>query len=695
MIRPNECGRSFTHHVGAVDAGVIGEWDGEGSESYPLAKITSRKFVIGEGNRYGVEFEDGDKAILYSQNIKVPNQVPTHSLRRDDDSTSDDESSDEDTPMPVINRKKRANDSDEYDEEDEDSEDEEESGRKAFSVPQSRAPVKPRAKKKAVITSAVSTTTVVTIGGKEFELNDPTFEIKSKGNNKSTERKESRARKWGGRIQNCVNIVNPALADDWGDLDWGKDADKKVLMDYVLMPLLAGHVPSNYSGEFIIKDKEGNVKPMEPGSIKNALDEIKYYLKNKTPPLTLFSWKDDIFQQHGSVITVVTENINKHRIEFAALGYGNLPFRSEAPEINVFWDILESLDFNVPLQLLHGAFLVNGVGFCFRGRTDHDVLEVKEIKSVVDENGRVSKMIGSHWFKNHGQSCLTMTSERLNPAHIYQHDPEDTRDPHNILDKFIRKCPKGYTGKFYLYPFTEAQKSRNPVEANDGSVAWFNPKRPFGKDQQSQIVKIECTRLGFPVPPLQLGKWGAHGLRRLALKNMDSAKAGETRSKQFGRHKSNGGLAAYQEGDGQTRKENSAMAFGLPVEPAVEPRLRLSKARQAEPSSSMDSSAHQLRTPLALLPSPSAQSAFVPGVPSSAIRTPFGHPSAISPPIFLFNTTPTGSPPPPAAPPLSSPPTPPPVLGLKEQLRVLKESFEEGYMTEDEYAKAKAKALGI
>jgi hypothetical protein len=366
----------------------------------------------------------------------------------------------------------------------------------------------------------------------------------------------------------------------------------------------------------------------------------------------------------------------------------------------------------------------------------------------VDQNQSPSFDLSPHFFKNLADDVgLNMKSKRLAVRQIHQLDAADRRDPYRVLELYRSHLVKNYQGTFYLYPFTPLQLKNSPVIGNDGQAAWYNPKMPYGKNQLGAITKTQCTRVGMAEPLGGLGKWGAHGLRRKGLEGISVAGLGDTASMQFGGHTSVEGLKAYQDGSRATRKILTSAAFNGST--TVVRRAALDSLHPAETCKQLPNALGQLhflapspatltsrdllsnvpvRTsttptscrfqppPTGWMPSPSVAFPFaqlqntpselrhvapspatqasrnlLSNVPVQTSTTPPS--SLIQSPFPLNGWTPSVAFPysqlPPAAPVLPTPAA----SGIKALLKELKECFDEGYMTADEYATAKAKAL--
>jgi hypothetical protein len=298
---------------------------------------------------------------------------------------------------------------------------------------------------------------------------------------------------------------------------------------------------------------------------------------------------------------------------------------------------------------------------------------------VKDENNSRSFDLSPHFFKNLADDVgLNMSSKRLGVRQIHELDHSDPRDPFKILELYISHLPQNYQETFYLYPFTPLQIKTSPVIGNDGQTAWYNPKLHYGKNQLGAITATQCTRVGMPVPPGGLGRWGPHGLRRKALEGCSEAGLGDTACMQFGGHTSTEGLKSYQDGSRSMRKIMTAAAFNgsttlgrKPMDEALQPAMISCKQQLQNcqlplpvPSPAPSTTPNTCRlqphvSPVGWMPSPS-----------------FGLPFTPLPPQTPLLVAPTAS-----------------VIGIKAILKELKECFDEGYMTADEYSAAKAKAL--
>lgn len=168
-----------------------------------------------------------------------------------------------------------------------------------------------------------------------------------------------------------------------------------------------------------------------------------------------------------------------------------MPNRSEAPPLQIFWNIIDTLDiYNNPLDLLHAVYFVIGVGFCFRGRQDHEHFDTKEIRLVVDEAGNRSYDVNPHFFKNNQDDVgLNMRAQRLAVRQIHEINRDDPKDPFRIIQEYLGHLPRNYKGPFYLHPFTDKQIKSNYVIGNNGASAWYNPKLKVGKNTLSAILK--------------------------------------------------------------------------------------------------------------------------------------------------------------------------------------------------------------
>ena len=135
-------------------------------------------------------------------------------------------------------------------------------------------------------------------------------------------------------------------------------------------------------------------------------------------------------------------------------------------------------------------YIVVGLGYAFRGRKDHEVLKANEIRHAVDEHDSKSFDLSPHFFKNLSDDVsLNMRSERLAVRQIHQLDASDPRDPYYIISLYMSHLPLNHEGRFYLRPFTKAQRTTAATLGNDGAAAWYNPKLPIGKNELGSILQ--------------------------------------------------------------------------------------------------------------------------------------------------------------------------------------------------------------
>ena len=193
-----------------------------------------------------------------------------------------------------------------------------------------------------------------------------------------------------------------------------------------------------------------------------------------------------------------------------------------------------------------------------------------------------------------------------------------------------------------------------------------------------------CTRVGLSLPPGKLGKWGSHGLRRRGLESLGEAGLGDTASMQFGGHRSVEGLKSYRDGSRKTRKVLTAAAFnGSATTPRQRTHLTTTAAAYSPPILA------------AVLPSASPQF-----LPPSALRVVSG--AAAVPNLHAAHTlAPPRTPMAPFEGSSFSFPVPcalsavqqPAQSTVKADLRVAKESFQEGLISQEEYQATKGAIL--
>ena len=122
-----------------------------------------------------------------------------------------------------------------------------------------------------------------------------------------------------------------------------------------------------------------------------------------------------------------------------------------------------------------------------------------------------------------------MKPVRLNDRCIYDKDPTNPKGPFNLLKKYRSKLPQGWTGDFYLYPFTAAQLRKGTgVVAQDGGPAWYNPLKPIGKNNISKLKEL-CTEVGCIEAEGGVGQpGGLHGMSPAAAQWTSPPPAFET-----------------------------------------------------------------------------------------------------------------------------------------------------------------------
>ena len=234
-------------------------------------------------------------------------------------------------------------------------------------------------------------------------------------------------------------------------------------------------------------------------------------------------------------------------------------------------DIVDSLDINEPWDLLYLAYFYNGVGLCFRGRKDHEVLLLDEIVAVRDENNKQLLRNCPHPFKNQPSNVVGKNKakqKRKIPRTIYLQDDEhhDPKAPYNVIRKYQSLFPAGTdpNTRFYCYPFTKEQRESGKYKTASGENAVFNPARPLGKNKICTILSTLCTRIGQPTPVDGLGKFAGHGLRRFAINNLSHMS--DSAITAHGGPGSRQAIMCYQDPRGCDRIKTSKAAFGASFE---------------------------------------------------------------------------------------------------------------------------------
>ena len=160
------------------------------------------------------------------------------------------------------------------------------------------------------------------------------------------------------------------------------------------------------------------------------------------------------------------------------------------------------------------------------GKEDHAILQDSEITFEQDSEGRFVALC-PNFLKNHSEQVgFGGQHDRQEKRRIYQLQPDNPRDVYNMLAKVRLHKPANHTGRFYLYPDKKYPDRRE--KDSQGNPAWYASKCHIGHNELGKIVREVCTRVGQPVPPGGLGKWGGQGLRRSALTNCDEAGLNDT-----------------------------------------------------------------------------------------------------------------------------------------------------------------------
>lgn len=408
----------------------------------------------------------------------------------------------------------------------------------------------------------------VIVGGKEITVRHVPHATKVQAENPTLERKIKRARVWLAKINAALSAVNPDLLDMWKNFLYPDQLDE--INDHILVPLFGGN-PQLHHGAFIILDKKTGkpTKPMEPGSIANGIRDLEFLLQMELDEK--FSFDHPFFERSGAATNLINSYVKTWLLDLSASNYGNLPFRSEAPTDKMVQDIVDSLDINEPWDLLYLAYFYNGVGLCFRGRNDHEVLLLDEIVAVRDENNKQLLRNCPHPFKNQPSNVVgkkKAKQKRKIPRTIYLQDDEhhDPKAPYNVIRKYQSLFPAGTdpNTRFYCYPFTKEQRESGKYKTASGENAVFNPARPLGKNKIGTILSTLCTRIGQPTPVDGLGKFAGHGLRRFAINNLSHMS--DSAITAHGGPGSRQAIMCYQDPRGCDRIKTSKAAFGASFE---------------------------------------------------------------------------------------------------------------------------------
>ena len=273
-----------------------------------------------------------------------------------------------------------------------------------------------------------------------------------------------------------------------------------------------------------------------------------------------------------------------------------------------------------------------------------------------------------HFFKQDGGSMMGK-HYRQESRSIVCLQPENPRDPYNLLKLHRNHLPAGHTGRMYCAPHTKKKLDERPKDVL-GRPTWYGG--PLGHNKLAKIVGIHCARAGMPTPAGGLGTFIAHSLRRTCLTNGANSGVvnGDTSLMAAGGHTTKEGLKSYLGIDSHERENITAGAF------YGRGAANMLAAARAPPASAR-----------------------------SAVDSPAEEPAAKRPASVLAScASPLTGPPQPRAP-IAGPlqqvaEGPPPVAplgggGLFGQLSDLVRCKEAGYLTEPEFAAAKAKILGI
>jgi len=218
---------------------------------------------------------------------------------------------------------------------------------------------------------------------------------------------------------------------------------------------------------------------MKPPPSRSSVDDVLLDCDQAPPPL-LDRSSPSLRLFRSSLLPRLDEN------------YGNQPNRAEAIPIG-FWDrILDGFNLDNADELRDAAHFCIGIGFCLRRKQDHVRMTFSQLEWGVDEHGRKIARFSPSYSKNHNSGVGQ--GKRHCARFMTCLDPDDPRDPYNIITKLRDMHPGGYTGRVYNQTYTGA---RNPLMSCDGvTPAWYNTKKPLGHNTLGNTVGRAAPQLG-------------------------------------------------------------------------------------------------------------------------------------------------------------------------------------------------------